>query len=147
MHGGRAALSRGEGGFSRFELVTATTLMGVLGTIVLFSLSSAAAGGERASCASDVAAVDTAATAYSAEHPLITQLTVGELTAKGTGTLSSWPPSPNHTYVIMIAGNGNTLVGTLDVRGITIERNDILVRIANRLYDSTRSFATACSSA
>lgn len=126
--------------------MTATTLIGVLGTIALFSLSSAAAGGERASCASNVAVVETAAAAYGSEHPLVSQLTVPELTAKGIGTLSAWPKSTSHDYAIIIAGDRNRLVGTVDARRITIDRNDIVVRVSNRLYDATRSFAAACSS-
>jgi hypothetical protein len=134
-------------GFTRFEFVSATGLMAILGAVVLlFSLGSAAADGTRAVCADNVAIVDTAAASYSVQHPLAGQLTVAALTAKGTGTLRSWPRALNHKYIITIAGDGNRLVGTRDARGTVIEQNDIVVMIGGRVYDSTRSFATACAS-
>ena len=84
----RCLLRSPDGGFSRFELVSATGLMAILGALVLFfSLGSAAADGMRAVCADDVSIVDTAAASYAAQHPLSGQLTVAALTAKGTGTL------------------------------------------------------------
>jgi len=143
----RCLLRSPDGGFSWFELVSATGLMAILGALVLFfSLGSAAADGMRAVCADDVSIVDTAAASYAAQHPLSGQLTVAALTAKGTGTLASWPRATDHKYIITIAGDGNQLVGTRDVRGVVIQRNDIIVMIGARIYDSTRSFARACAS-
>ena len=68
-------------------------------------------------------------------------------TDAGTATLSSWPKAPGHAYLILIAGDGNGLVGQTDARGVPIRRNDILVVVGTRAFDATRSFATACSAA
>jgi type II secretory pathway pseudopilin PulG len=134
-----------EGGFSRFEFVVAMGLITVLVLVISFSFSRVSADAVRSACASDVAAVDTAAENFATLHSPVPQLTIQLLTDPDTTTsLQSWPRAPGHAYVILIAGDRNGLVGADDARGIVIQRNDILVKVGPRIYDSTRSFATAC---
>jgi len=123
----------------------ALTLVGALGVIVLSSLPSSVGASVKTDCADDVSTVETAAAAYAIQHPQVAQLTIGALTAPGSGTLGSWPMSPSHQYVIVIAGDGNRLAGMKDSRGNTIEQNDIVVVTHGHIFDSTRSFAGSCA--
>jgi type II secretory pathway pseudopilin PulG len=143
----RQRAGHGDDGFSAFELMVATVLMGVLGGIIFLTLPSIAGSAVRTTCATNVSAVDTAITAYTTQHPDVGQLTVAQLTATGSGTLNDWPTIADHSYLILIAGDGNRLNGVVDAIGQLIRRNDIVVQIAGKIYDSTRSFAAACATA
>ena len=139
-----------ENGFGRFEFVVVMLLVTAIVLVISFSFSKVTSSATKSACASDVSMVDQAASNFSSLNPTGTQVTVAALTTTtdaGTATLSSWPKAPGHAYLILIAGDGNGLVGQTDARGVPIRRNDILVVVGTRAFDATRSFATACSAA
>jgi prepilin-type N-terminal cleavage/methylation domain-containing protein len=140
------ACGAGDGGFSLIELLVIMVVIGILAATVIFALSGVTTRSAQSACDSDARTVAIAVGAYETQHPGTTQVTEGQVTASGTGSLQSWPMSPQGAYSITIAGDGNALVGQLDAVGHVIADNDVIVRVGINNYDATVGLPSACSS-
>ena len=143
----RGAPATGDVGFTLVELLVIMLILSILAATVVFLLSGVSGTSVKSACASDARTVDLAAASYLSENPFTTQVTEAQLTARGTGTLASWPPSKTNAYAIVLAGDNSSLVGHLDADGHTIGANDVLVKIGSTYYDATAALPAACSDA
>lgn len=141
----RATAAPGDGGFTLIELLVIMIVLGILAATVVFALSGVTTESAKSACDSDAKTVAIAVGAYLAEHPLVSQATEAQLTASGTGSLQSWPQSSQNLYSIVIAGDGNALVGQTDTTGTVIADNDVIVQIGTNDYDATASLPGACA--
>jgi general secretion pathway protein G len=142
--------SRGSGdeGFTLVELLVIMLVLGIIASVVVFSLSGVEPKSIRTACTADARTVDVATTSYLIENPLVSQVTEAQLVAQGTGTLASWPASQNNAYDIVIAGSGAgaALVSVADADGNVIHRNDVVVKVGTSYYDvSGTGLPAACS--
>jgi prepilin-type N-terminal cleavage/methylation domain-containing protein len=138
---------RSDAGFTLIELLVVLVVIGILAAIVVFALSGTSGESTRAACNGDARTVSVAVQAFEVEHPMVTQVTVGQLVSSATGTLQSWPTSTQHSYNILIAGDGNFLAGSLDADGNRIAANDVVVKVGASYFDATLSVKGACAAA
>lgn len=134
----------GDGGFTLVELLIVIVVLSILAAIVVFSLTGVTPRATASACSSDARTVDEATIAWAMRHPDVPQVTATYLTATGTGTLQSWPTG-NGVYTILIAGDGNPLVGKPDANRIVIADNDTIVFTNGKYYDATTSPPSACA--
>jgi prepilin-type N-terminal cleavage/methylation domain-containing protein len=137
----------GDDGFTLVELLLIVIILGLLASIVVFVLSGVTGTSVRSACTADARTVDVATATYVTENPLTGQVTEAQLTAPITGTLASWPTGARGAYSIVLAGDGNALVGTKDADGNSIATNDVLVKVGANYYDATTGLPNACSDA
>ena len=142
-----ALRSSSDAGFTLIEFLVVLLVLGILAAIVIFTLTGTTNQGVKAACDGDAKTVGIAIAAYQTQHPMVTQVTEGQLVASGVGTLQSWPQSPQNRYDIVIAGDGNALAGTFDGAGALIRQNDVLVKVGSSYFDATLSAPAACAAA
>lgn len=141
----RAASITSDSGYTLIELLIVIAVLGILASVVVFGLSGVSSQSDRAACASDAKTVAVAIGAFEVEHPSVAQVTEAQLIAAGTGSLQSWPVSPQGAFAIEIAGDGNLYVHTTDAFGNLISANDVLVVVGASVYDATASLPQSCS--
>jgi prepilin-type N-terminal cleavage/methylation domain-containing protein len=139
--------TRSDAGFTLIEFLVVLLVLGILAAIVIFTLSGTTDASVRAACNGDARTVTAAVQAFEVQHPSVTQVTEGQLVATGVGTLQTWPKSSQNRYDIVIAGAGNSLVGTLDADGNRIAANNVLVKVGTSFFDATMSVQAACAEA